>query len=509
MKRFSGILALVASLALPGSWSLRADDGGQGGGGETESEAELTGVVQSLPADPFVGDWTVAGTVVHASASTVIDTQDGAPAVGAIVEAKGTRAGDGSIDATRIEVKAGAPEPEPEAEDTKLLGAIDALPGGGLVGDWTVGGKTVHVSASTKLETEDGAAFAVGATVEVEGTQRSDGSIDATTIELKTAVGPGPKDPPAPPPAAGVSFTGAVQALASTPGFVGDWTVAGVIVHVSDATRIEQEDAPLAIGATVEVKGTKRADGSVDARRIEVVSSSASTAAPLANTFFVASAARATGLNGAVFTTDLTIANTGASAAQLELLFLGNRRDGRTGPAAGLTLAAGASAVLKDVLGSVFGVGSGFGAIRISSSAPTLAITASTSTPGAGGRFGQGTSGLTRNELGTSGRSRSITGVESDARSRTNLMVVNATENELEVEVELMDDAGNRIGDQRLQLEPLEMRQLNDAPRELAGGREVESGRLVLSTPTPGGAFAAEAALIDNGTNDPRVLSAR
>jgi hypothetical protein len=48
--------------------------------------------------------------------------------------------------------------------ETKLVGAVSALPAAPYVGDWTVGGKTVHVTASTKLDAEGGT-FAVGATV--------------------------------------------------------------------------------------------------------------------------------------------------------------------------------------------------------------------------------------------------------------------------------------------------------------------------------------------------------
>src|SRR5512143_659419 len=124
------LIALAGVLSLP----ARADDGGSG--------AELTGVVEALPSGALVGDWTVAGKTVHVTASTEIDTGDGAPAVGAIVEVKGSAAQDGSIDAARIEVKAGAPGGGNEPTETKIVGTIDALPSGTLVGDWTVGGKT-------------------------------------------------------------------------------------------------------------------------------------------------------------------------------------------------------------------------------------------------------------------------------------------------------------------------------------------------------------------------------
>ena len=61
----------------------------------------------------------------------------------------------------------------------------------------------------------------------------------------------------------------------------------------------------------------------------------------------------------------------------------------------------------------------------------------------------------------------------------------------------------------RVRLEPLGMRQVSEVSRAVGAPGEVQGARLVLSTPTPGGAFAAYASVIDNGTDDPRILSPR
>jgi hypothetical protein len=63
---------------------------------------------------------------------------------------------------------------------------------------------------------------------------------------------------------------GVIESLPGTPGFVGDWIVSGTTVHVTADTEIEQEDGQVAVGATVEVKGTTAADGSITADKIEV-----------------------------------------------------------------------------------------------------------------------------------------------------------------------------------------------------------------------------------------------
>ncbi len=50
------------------------------------------------------------------------------------------------------------------------------------------------------------------------------------------------------------------------------------------------------------------------------------------------------------------------------------------------------------------------------------------------------------------------------------------------------------------------MTQVTRAVRDMGVSGDITGARLVLSTPTGGGAFAAYASVIDNATNDPRTL---
>src|SRR5215475_2408964 len=69
----------------------------------------------------------------------------------------------------------------------EFTGIISALPNtSNLVGDWTVAGRTVHVTAATEIE-RDGGDPAVGKIAEIEGTLNNDGSVSATEIEIKAA----------------------------------------------------------------------------------------------------------------------------------------------------------------------------------------------------------------------------------------------------------------------------------------------------------------------------------
>ncbi len=63
-------------------------------------------------------------------------------------------------------------------------------------------------------------------------------------------------------------FTGYVEAMPAD-GPLGDWKIGGRTVRVTDFTQIDEKDAPVALGARVEVEGTLLADGTVSATEIE------------------------------------------------------------------------------------------------------------------------------------------------------------------------------------------------------------------------------------------------
>jgi hypothetical protein len=229
-----------------------------------DNETKFTGVIERLPNTAgFIGDWTVSGRTVHVTAATRIEQEDGSVAVGATVKVEGNVRSDNTVDAEEIEVKQG----DDNEGEAKFKGTIETLPATpGFTGDWRVGGRTIHVSSSTRIETEDGP-VAVGAFVEIEGTQRADGSMDATKIEVKSNVAGGDgRD----------ELKGTIESLPNTADFVGNWTVSDRTVRVSAGTFLDQEHGRISLGAFVEVKGMIRADGSIDATKIEVKSASSS-----------------------------------------------------------------------------------------------------------------------------------------------------------------------------------------------------------------------------------------
>ncbi len=228
---------------------------------------------------------------------------------------------------------------------------------------------------------------------------------------------------------------------------------------------------------------------------------------------YIPSSAHAPGANGAFYTTDLAVSNPTAAAVTVTLTFLGHDQDGTGGPQQTFSLGAGQTRTFTDVLGTVFGVTNGYGAIRIVATSTAVIATAQTSTPGFGGTFGQSLPAsssaagpLSGSALIQAGAARSIGGVREDAAFRTNLVLLNVTGSALDVDVALYGAEGSALGTKRYTLPPLGMTQVSRVVRDIGVSGATAGARVDLSTPTSSGAFAAYASAIDNVTNDPRTL---
>lgn len=87
-------------------------------------------------------------------------------------------------------------------------------------------------------------------------------------------------------------------------------------------------------------------------------------------------------------------------------------------------------------------------------------------------------------------------------------MLANAGETQIDVDVALYAASGGApLATRRIPVGPLGFAQLN-VLNEL-GIDGIAGAAFVLSTPSPGGAFAAYASVIDRATGDPRTLLPR
>ena len=205
--------------------------------------------------------------------------------------------------------------------EVEFHGVIEALPDPGPVGDWTVSGRTVHVTEATELEGDhegdcndddqgddndnqgegedegdddnsgpgggdDGedegdepecdetVTFAVGDDVEVEGVAEADGSITATEIEADDEGENEDGDDQGENEDGDdgtVVLKGTAQRIVRTASHVGMWRVSSHPVRVLKGTKIVRNGRTLHWGAHLRVTGRWFAGGTIRATRIAIV----------------------------------------------------------------------------------------------------------------------------------------------------------------------------------------------------------------------------------------------
>jgi PA domain len=233
-----------------------------------------------------------------------------------------------------------------------------------------------------------------------------------------------------------------------------------------------------------------------------------STAIP--TTYVLPSSAHAQGKGNSFYTTGLTITNAGTSDAIVTLKFLGHDRDGRTGPEVVRTVAAGATATYPDVLGSVFGLSSDYGSLRINADSNQLRIVSQTSTPppSGPGTFGQAVPAQGGNDVVTTAAPKLLFPLRQDGAFRTNVVLANTTESPAHVDLQLFTAGGTLLGTRGYDLDPLGMHQIGTVILEIGGPGADGTSNAVLqvSTPTANARIATYAAAIDQTTSDPRTV---
>jgi len=130
-----------------------------------------------------------------------------------------------------------------------------------------------------------------------------------------------------------------------------------------------------------------------------------------------------------------------------------------------------------------------------------------TSTPcKSGGSYGQSVPAVPSTDVIPANQVRSIIAVREDTAFRTNLILANATEVSLLVNVAIFSEAGAALGSKQYLLPPLGMTQVTRVVRDVGISGNITGGRITVSTFTTGGGFTAYASAIDNVSGDPRTL---
>lgn len=206
-------------------------------GDDDVAEVEFKAPIVSFPSAPYVGTWLIGSYTVNVTATAVVDTSRGMPAIGAIAEVKAMQKADGTLEALRIKIE-DAVEFENEVE---FKGVISGLSGSAPEYTMTVAGHTVKTDGGTLID----GALADGKFVEVSGSLRPEGWVLAKRIHVE--------DPAAPPDE--LQFRARVTGIA---GSVWSFDGGNPDVTVDAGTLIDQSRGPAVVGALVEVKAIKQ-----------------------------------------------------------------------------------------------------------------------------------------------------------------------------------------------------------------------------------------------------------
>ena len=196
---------------------------------------ELKGTVDSIQADSY----TVSGLTFRFDTLTIIS---GAPAVGDSVEVKALLLPDLTRYALKIELQ----DEVVSVPSFEFHGLVEAM----AASMWTVSGEQVQVTVDTLIDAD----IAAGALVEVKG-KVVGGLMVADSIELKESM----------PGAVGteVEIFGTIESITGTV-----YVVGGKTVNTDASTEIT---GVLAVGSFVKIHAALNADGTFQAREIELV----------------------------------------------------------------------------------------------------------------------------------------------------------------------------------------------------------------------------------------------
>ena len=242
----------------------------------------------------------------------------------------------------------------------------------------------------------------------------------------------------------------------------------------------------------------------VDAVADDAVLTAAIT--PLMTTL-LPSAAWIHGAGGAYWETNLTLVNPGTVDGAVTLKFLPH--DAAASPQE-FTYLVRAGQTLSGVETNLeANFRDGWGSILMTSSSSSVFLQSETSTffPGGGGSVGQALGALAPADF-AGATPKTLAPIRENAAFRTNLVLANATDAPITAHVELFGADGTLLGSKNVNLPPLGMTQLTRVAQAL-GVPTLDSGRITVSTPTPGGLVATYASVVDNATNDPRTLLPR
>jgi len=216
--------------------------------------------------------------------------------------------------------------------------------------------------------------------------------------------------------------------------------------------------------------------------------------------YVIAAAAHAKGLQNTEWVTDAVLHNPGEAPAQAYVWYMEQGGDNTGADGTAVSVEAGASVIIDDIVLTVFGRDDSAGAILVGSDQPLL-VTSRTYNDAASGTYGQFIPGREFSSAVAQQDSVTLVQLTRSATYRTNLGVANPTDSSVSVDVSLRDADGVEFDSTVLTVPPFGYLQRTDIL-----GVDVEDAFAVVGSATSGAAFFPYASVVDNRTGDPMMV---
>jgi len=219
------------------------------------------------------------------------------------------------------------------------------------------------------------------------------------------------------------------------------------------------------------------------------------------NIYLIPASAHASGLAGTSWVSDVVLYNEGSSTASVNLYYLEGNHDHSGVSGKRISVPAGTSVKLGDVVGSTFGGSSSSGALYVGSDQPLL-ITSRTYNNASSGTYGQFIAGMPLGDAVGTNQTVRLIQLTRDSSYRTNIGFANASDRTITVQVKLYRSNGSYIATRSYTIQPYGFYQKTDII-----GTDVSDAYALISSSTAGAKFFTYASVIDNRTGDPVFIT--
>jgi hypothetical protein len=251
-------------------------------------------------------------------------------------------------------------------------------------------------------------------------------------------------------------------------------------------------------GAAYYCYGSVLDNGTSDPTTIEPQSPSSGTS------YFIPAAAFASGAAGAFFETDVDVNNAGADTTFVISWLPRGEDNSAPLQSEPIELESGTSLRFVNVLEEVFDLGpTSVGGLSIDSTSDNLLImsrTANVADPQ--GTFGQALQGVQQGDLIRAGERRRITFLSENGELRSNVGCINATDEDIDVDIDVYDDTGSLRDQRTMELDAWSNNQINRILQPFAP----TNGYVDVSSDTTGALFYCYGSVLDSQTSDPTTI---